>query len=300
MRVFLVFIMFVSLVFIPQTGVSKTVTTIDELAVMYDIKPCIECHEDIHNEWKDSWHGKSIIDSRVLRTWRTFILRGLDESPKAKRRDLKDICLPCHAPQTKDISDELATYIADLVVTAVEDKDEAKRESAKKELSKLNINCLICHNLKALREGSPQPKTIYGPRGPEEIDTAPHKEEGGFESAKSDFLKTSEFCAQCHHGCPPDIPSDICPTLYTSYKEQFLARGGKESCQDCHMKMTEEEYKSHRFPGIFEIEQVREGIDLKLTVRPTTYVYHLENRMVPAVVVRVDVANKAGHIIPHG
>jgi hypothetical protein len=299
MRLFLVLTALISILLVPRFSAAATVSTIDELADMYKIEACAECHEDIHNEWKDSWHGKPIIDPRVLKTWRTFVLSGLDKSPKAKRRDLKDVCLPCHAPQTKDISDELATKIADLVVTAVDDKDKGKRENATKELSKLNINCLVCHNLKANADGKSEPGAVYGPKGKDVIDNSGH-EESNIKTIKSDYLKTSEFCAQCHHGCPPDMPSSICPTLYTSYKEDFLAHGGTETCQDCHMTMTEDEYKSHRFPGIYEVEQVKKGIDLKMNVRPTQYVYHLENRFVPAVVVKVDVTNTAGHTIPHG
>ncbi|MDP3296740.1 MAG: multiheme c-type cytochrome ExtKL [Thermodesulfovibrionia bacterium] len=296
MRLFFAFIALAAVAVIPLRA-GAAVNTIDELAEMYKIDAkCIECHEDIYDEWKDSWHGKSIIDSRVLRTWRTFILSGLDKS-KGTRRDLKDICLPCHVPQIKDASDELVVKIADLVVTAVEDKDEAKRESAKKELSKLNINCIICHNMKATPDGKPVAGAIYGPKGPEKIDAAPHEEEK-IKSIKSEFMATSEFCAGCHHGCPPDLPSSICPTKYTSYKEEFLPRGGKETCQECHMKG--EVFKSHKFPGISEVDYAKEGIDLKLTVRPTTFVYHLENRMVPAVVVKVEVTNKTGHGIPYG
>jgi len=299
MRLFLILILFVSVIFIPQYAFTQTAKTIDELAAMYNAEKCAECHKDlnpIHDEWKDSWHAKSLVDSRVLRTWRTFILSGLDKS-KGTRRDLKDICLPCHVPQIKDASDELAIEIANLIVTAVEDKDGAKRESVIKELSKLNINCVVCHNMKATPDGKPEAGAVYGPKGPEKIDSTPHEEEK-IKSIKSDFLRTSEFCAQCHHGCPPDMPSSICPTLYTSYQEYFLARGGKETCQECHMKG--EDFKSHRFPGIFETDQVKEGIDLQLNVRPTTFVYHLENKVVPAIVVKVDVTNKAGHLIPHG
>lgn len=298
MKLFLVCTALISLLFIPQATPANSASTIDELVAPYNVDGCADCHEGIHDDWKNSWHGKSIIDSRVLRTWRTFILSGLDKSPKAKRRDLKDVCLPCHVPHTKDASDELVTHIAGLVVTAVDDKDKAKRESAIKELSKLNINCIVCHNLKATPDGNPKPGAIYGPRGTPDPKEPPHEE---FETIKSGYLQTSEFCAQCHHGCPPGMPSSVCPTLYSSYKEHYLAKGGTETCQSCHMTPEDpEDPKSHRFPGIYETDQIKKGIDLKMKVRPTQYVYHLENRFVPAVVVKVDVTNKAGHGIPHG
>lgn len=298
MRLYVVLIVLISVAFISPSAFSATANTIDELAAMYSIEACVDCHEDIHDEWKNSWHAKSIVDSRVLRTWRTFILGGLDKSETAKRKDLKDVCLPCHAPTTKDASDELITQITDLIVTAVDDKDKAKRESAKKELSKLNINCLGCHNLKALANGNPDPKTVYGPNGLSDPDDNPHKDEMGWESVKEERMKTSKICADCHHGCPPGMPSSICPTLYTSYEEKYLARGGDKTCQECHMRKDGE--ISHRFPGIYETEFAATGIELTLNATPTTYVYHLENRFVPAVVVEVAAKNTSGHGIPHG
>ncbi len=295
MRVFFAFIALAAVAVIPLHA-GAAVNTIDELVAMYSIEKCADCHEDIHKEWKDSWHSKSITDPRVIRTWRTFIKSGLDKSPAAKRKDLKDVCLPCHAPQTKDASDELIVKISDLIVTAVDDKDAAKREAANKELEKLNINCQICHNLKGSPDGKPKEKTIYGPGNAS--DTSPHKDEMGYDSVKSDFLKNPKFCADCHHGCPPDMPSSICPTIYTSYEEKYKAHGGNKTCQECHM-ISEGEI-SHKFPGIYEADFAKSGVNISLNVRPTEYVYHLENRIVPAVVVKVDVKNTSGHGIPHG
>ncbi len=298
MRVFLVVIMLVSVALIPQSAFSTTATTIDELAAMYNAESCAECHEDTHEEWKNSWHSKSLSDSRVIRTWRTFILRGLDKE-NMPREILRDACIKCHAPQIKDASNEVVKEIAGLIITAADDKNKAKREAAVKELSKININCLVCHNLKGAPDDKPQPKTIYGPGRAE--DTSPHREEIGYDTVKSDIMNTSEFCARCHHGCPPGLPSSVCSSLWTSYQEHYLAKGGKETCQDCHMKQpAPDELKSHRFPGIYDPEQVKQGIDLALKARATKYLYNLENRVVPAVVVNVDVTNIAGHLIPHG
>ena len=306
MRLFITLVFFISVTIIPLSVYAGSAKTIDELTANYSVDQCEDCHEEIHDEWKESWHGKSVIDSRVLRTWRTFILRGLDKS-KGSRKDLKEMCLPCHAPVIKDASDELVVHIADLIVTAVDDGDKVKREDAIDELSKLNINCLDCHNMKAVPGGKAQPKTIYSTR--DDIDTKLHKEEMGFETVKSDYLKKAEFCAECHHGCPPDMPSSICPTLWTNYKEKYVAHGGDQTCQDCHMKiahsnMTEEgyraEYKNHRFPGIYEVDTAKEGIELTLDAAPVNYIDHLENTMVPAVVMNIQVKNTAGHSIPYG
>jgi hypothetical protein len=96
------------------------------------------------------------------------------------------------------------------------------------------------------------------------------------------------------------MPSSVCSSLYTGYIEGYIVRGGTETCQGCHMKETEEEYKSHKFPGIYDEDFVKEGIDLTLDVIATNYFYHLEDSVVPAIVLKIDLTNKAGHDIPHG
>ncbi len=293
MRLFITLVLLIFAAAIPQIVSAEPANTIDELVARYDTSHCAECHEDIHNDWQKSWHGQSVVDSRVLRTFRTFLLSGLDRLPEAKRRDFKDVCLNCHVPQIKDASDELVVKISDMVITAVDDKDAAKREAAKKELAKLNINCISCHNMYAVPDGKALPNTIYGPGT---ADEPPHKEEFGSETAKSEYLKTSKFCAQCH-GCP--LPPEECPTTYSSYEQHYLGHGGTKTCQGCHMQ-AEGDGSTHRFPGIYEVDFAKTGIELTLNASPTTYVYHLENRRVPGLVMNVKAKNTSGHGMPHG
>ena len=126
----------------------------------------------------------------------------------------------------------------------------------------------------------------------------PHKDEIGYETVVDNYLKTSEFCAECHHGCG-DLPSSVCPTLYTSYKEHYIAHGGKETCQQCHMKV-DNDYANHKFPGIYEKDFVKEYVDIQISGSPTEYVYHLENRIVPGLVMNVKLTSHSGHGMPHG
>lgn len=292
MKALLIIILILSPVFIHQPAFSKQAATIDELVEMYDIKRCAECHADKYEEWKTSSMGNSVIDPRVLNGMRTFIRLTIEEEKTMGRKDLT-ICLDCHVPQIKDAAPGLILHIADLVLTAVEDKDEAKKEAAKKELSKLNLNCLGCHNLKATGFNvNPEDKVIYGPDG---IKDNPHAAIG-FRTKKSDLLPTSEMCAQCHH-CPPDVPWKDCPTLYTSYIEDFIQKGQKETCQDCHM---EGEKKSHKFFGPQDINYLKSAINITVNARTTNYIDIYENKRMPVAVVKVSLTNKAGHVIPHG
>ncbi|MBI4844717.1 MAG: hypothetical protein HY809_10445 [Nitrospirae bacterium] len=292
-KVFLL-ILFAAVISIPLYASAEQANTIDELVAPYDSSKCADCHEDIYKNAHESWHGKSIVDPRVLRTFRTFILSGLDKS-QGKRRDLKDICLPCHAPMIQNASDALVNQVAELIVTAVDDIDTTKKAYAIKELSKLNINCLGCHNQKGSPDGNPAAKTIYAPGI--STDEPPHKEEFGYETVKTDFLKKSEFCATCHHGCG-DLPSSVCPTIYSSYKEKYLTHGGDKTCQQCHMQGNDAE--SHKFPGIYDVDFTKNAIDIKLDVTPSNVVHHLENKIVPAIVYNIQLTNTSGHGMPHG
>lgn len=292
LKALLIVIIIVSPLFVHHSVFSKQAATIDELAEMFDIKRCAGCHADKYEEWKTSNMGNSVVDPRVLNGMRTFIRLTIEEEDTMGRKDLT-ICLDCHVPQIKDAAPELVLHIADLVLTAVEDKDVAKREGAKKELSKLNLNCLGCHNLKATGFNvKPEEKVIYGP---DEVKNNPHAS-FGFLTKKSELLTTSEMCAQCHH-CPPDVPWKECPTLYTSYIEDFIQKGRKETCQDCHMAG---EKRSHKFFGPQDINYLKSAIDITVNARTTNYIDIYENKRMPVAVVQVFLTNKAGHVIPHG
>lgn len=297
MRLFIILVLLIFAAAVPQMVSAGPATTIDELVAPYDSSKCVECHEEAHENWAKSWHAMSVTDSRVLRAWRTFILSGIDKSDQATRKDLTNICFSCHAPVWKKVpmTDELAIELAELVVTAVDDKDAAKRDAAIKELSKLNIGCLDCHNIDATADGKPLPNTIYGPGDAKDT---PHKEELGFDTVKTDFLKTSKFCATCHHGCPPDMPSSVCPTLWTSYEEEYLAHGGDKTCQQCHMKG--EAGENHRFPGIYEKDFAGTGVDIQLSASTSEFVDFLKNVTHPAVLMNIQLKNTSGHGLPHG
>ena len=44
-------------------AMDKEANTIDELVSMFDKSSCIECHEEIHNLWSQSWHAQSVASS---------------------------------------------------------------------------------------------------------------------------------------------------------------------------------------------------------------------------------------------
>jgi hypothetical protein len=199
-------------------------------------------------------------------------------------------CMGCHAPMLKDASENLAKQVAGLIVTAVDDKDEAKKAAAKAELAKLTVNCVVCHNTVVSVEknltGPPKPGVYYSPSG---------KPSPAHKTEKWPAMSTALFCGQCHgvHG-PPDGDLVVCNTLYGSYQDAYRANGGAETCQECHMKAGG---RGHTFPGAYDAAMVKEGIGLDFqaaAIRLTP------GKWVPAAVVNIGLINRAGHRIPDG
>lgn len=276
---------------------AEEATTIDELVAMFDDSKCAECHQEIYQEWKGSWHAKAINSS--LKGMRNFIAIGLAKEwnkPLSKTEVLK--CLDCHAPAVNYASEQLAVEIGNLIVTAFDKKGGAEGKKAADQLAKLNVGCLACHNIKATAiapglRGSPEKGVIYGPNGEDGDDF--------HESVASVELKNSGFCMQCHGIFQsPDGETIQCNTLSGSYRDNYLAAGGSKTCQECHMQ------KGHLFPGGHDLETVKQGLEFDLQVAQYK---HLPGQIkevkdpgkwVPSAVITAFVTNKTGHRVPDG
>ena len=261
---------------------------IDELVRAYDVESCKACHAAIYEEWESSYHALAGVNSLgVLRDFMEAV--GRDWQREFDKAELMR-CMDCHAPQVKDASASLVREIARLAEVATGDGDEAAREAARKSLARLNVNCVACHNLKAAVEknqhGAPQPGVFYGPTG------RPSPAHG---TARSSAFTTSPFCGQCHSlYTAPDREIAFCTSLYGSYQDHYRAKGGLESCQDCHMRT---KGRGHRMPGRHDLDAVRDAISLEASA---VGVRLQPGRWVPAAVVSVSLGNRAGHRIPDG
>ena len=91
-------------------------------------------------------------------------------------------CFECHLPQTKNVKDEVAQEL----VRAAMDKDMET-------LGKVNANCLICHNEKAIldqwTDGPAADNAVYGSK------EGPHTDAPVFTEIKqSPTIEESIFC----------------------------------------------------------------------------------------------------------
>lgn len=286
-----------------RKGKAKTVA---ELAAMYDSSSCIECHKETHDDWAKSIHARSIFSNgRTAATFRTAITNGLMEWPYSGVKGPGDVkvehlmgCAKCHLPQLADAEDSVAKEIVatiDAWQDALKNKNKAAAGEAAEKLKSLNINCLICHNRNAVihkwTDGYPKTGEVYGSKD------GKHDDEKFPVLKKSLIMSESIQCGQCH-GLGPNLELDNptqCCTSYGSYLWAYTAEGGRETCQDCHMKKSK---LGHNMQSYRDGGMAKAAVEFKVEA----FGYHWRDvtTISPKAVVKVAMTNRAGHSIPDG
>lgn len=281
-------------VVVPVSAYSAQYGSIDELVAAFSDETCKGCHGKIYEQWKSTPHANSV--NLALGGLGSFQTSGVKQWWKREvtKRDLMK-CLDCHAPVMRFATEELAQKVGAMVLAAQETKDKREKDSIQKELARLNVGCVSCHNLKATTvaiglRGEPEKDAVYGPRG---------KQSPAHKTVQSSEIETALFCMQCHGiHVAPDGEDIWCNTISGSYQDGYVARGGSRTCQDCHMKDRD---LGHRILGGRDLELVKEGIGFNVEV--SRYL-HLpgkgEEKWTPSAIVSVGLENRAGHRIPDG
>jgi len=268
---------------------SEPIDNFETFVKVFDSRRCAECHEDIYEEWQKSYHSRSMVSS--IKGIANFFTVGVPKEWE-KQLEKKEIikCLDCHLPQIKFATEKLAREIASYMIKAKLAKGKEKEEAIAK-LKKLNLSCYGCHNIKI----SGTAPGITGNIDPNVIYTAGEGESDAHETDHAPILKRSFFCIQCHGVyIAPDGESTYCNTLSGSYVHSYLGRGGRKTCQECHMYRKN---RGHKMPGGHDLEIVKEGIDFQAEIKAFRFGV---GKWLPAVNVEVFLTNKAGHRIPDG
>ena len=278
--------------------------SIDELAKMYDSSSCKECHEEIYNEWEQSLHARSIFGTgRTAATIKTTVEVGLmnwQYSGVKKPEDVQVkhlmICTKCHLPQLADATDEVAKEIVQNVIKyGKKEASSEEMENIEKQLSKVSINCLVCHQRNAIThkwvDGFPQKNEVYGSK------EGAHEDKAHPVMKKSPIMSESILCGQCH-GLGPNFELEQptqCGTLYGSYLWAYRAEGGQESCQECHMRKSKH---GHNMKSYTDINMGKAAVDFRVETLP--YIWRDKAKMTPQALVKIEMINRAGHAIPDG
>jgi nitrate/TMAO reductase-like tetraheme cytochrome c subunit len=285
----------VALLAMPSVGISaEKAKTVDELAKMYDSTGCKSCHAEIYSQWEKSIHSHSLFGTkRTMGGYKGMIEAGLFKAySKLGVKEVKDIkvehfaqCFKCHLPQIKDATDAVAQQLAKAFI-----------EGDKATLLKVNINCVVCHNLKAIvhkwQDGEPEAGVIYGSKDADHPDGTYKK------LKKSVIMGEALACGQCH-GSGPNLefpqPSQ-CATAYGSYQHAYIPSGGSETCQDCHMKKNN---KGHMMPAYRDADMRKMAFDVNVDIESYKFLLKAGDAY-PMSVVTVRMTNHAGHRVPDG
>lgn len=279
---------------LPVAASAQKANTVHELASMYDVSSCRDCHSEIYDEWEKSLHARSLVGTGpTMGSMKGLVDPALLKTfSKSGAKELQDIkvehfaeCFKCHLPQIEDASDAVAQELAQAFL----DGDRAKLES-------VNINCLICHNLKAIihkwQDGEPQRGVVYGSQD------GSHEDKVYNTMKKSLIMGEAVLCGQCH-GLGPNFefpqPSQ-CATLYGSYLHAYIPAGGTETCQDCHMKKSG---KGHMMPAYRDPDMVKMAVDVDVQTKGYKFLPK-PGEQIPIATVTVKMNNHAGHRIPDG
>lgn len=282
--------------------------TIAELAERYDSSSCMDCHEEAHEEWENSLHARSILGTpRTAPTIITAIEKGLKRFPYSGVKSDEDItvehlmmCMKCHLPQLDEATDDVAREIVQTIrdwQQAGRDGEDDKKEELEETIESLNIGCMVCHNKMAIihkySDGYPQPDTVYGSM------EGDHDDENFDKMAVAPALGESIFCGQCHGQGPNfelEHPSQ-CATIYGSYLFSYVAHGGSESCQECHMVKSG---LGHDMQSYNDETMIEMALDVDVEMRSMFWRKNKAEGVVPLGIVDVTMVNKTGHAIPDG
>jgi hypothetical protein len=195
-----------------------------------------------------------------------------------------------------DATDDVAKEIVKNVNIFMDPKSsEDAKHKAELQLTKVSINCLVCHQRNAIThkwvDGFPQKNEVFGSK------EGNHPDPAHPVMKKSPIMSESILCGQCH-GLGPNFelenPSQ-CGTLYGSYLWAYRAEGGQESCQECHMKKSK---LGHNMQSYNDLNMGKTAVDFN--VETLGYIWRDGSKMMPQALVKIEMINRAGHAIPDG
>lgn len=204
-------------------GLSRGAAPVDEPFV--SAQRCGTCHVAQYEQWKTSRHAAA--HSNPLYE------HGFIDEPL-------DFCTHCHSPLAEQVAEVQAN--ADWY-RARRHTDAPLVERHPEEAASEGITCAVCH----VRDG----QIVFhrdSPGSPHDIRVEP-------------AFNTAELCQNCHQfemftAGPGGVQST--GELMQSTYDEWLAWGGRSSCQDCHMPEG-----AHIFRGAHDREWLKQSVQVR-------------------------------------
>lgn len=223
----------------------------DETSLFSGSGNCVICHESdgliMTQNGKDispvtQWRSTMMANAAKDPLWRAKVATELAAFPQ--HADLiQNRCTVCHVPagHTQTFWDGDSTYNLSQL-----DSDPLHRDG---------VTCTVCHQIQPGNLGTPQSysggyeitgdREIYGPF--QDPLPGPMMNFVNYTPVYSPHVNTSELCATCHTLMTPtlDAAGNIIgefpeQTPYIEWKNSFYSQQGNVSCQDCHMRVSEQ------------------------------------------------------------
>lgn len=193
---------------------------------------CGNCHREIHQEWRQSAHSRSVAGHHFRNLYEGTDLHGRHRISWGLLTQYNlgaDVCASCHAPA-----------LPDAAPTTLDLADPADPVALH------GVHCDYCH--KIARVGNGQIGLTHGRFNLDLLRPAPAQREAKQhqlffgplddvdrgEDAFAQLYRQSRYCASCHEGIVFGVH------VYSTWSEWLAspARRQGQQCQDCHMKPT--------------------------------------------------------------
>ncbi|MCA9270043.1 MAG: hypothetical protein KDA41_16290, partial [Planctomycetales bacterium] len=176
-------------------------------------KVCKSCHPNQYKDWSRSMHAYAQ-HSPVFEAFNLTLIERTGGT-------IGTFCSRCHTP--------IGTSVGE---------NESRRNVNRSRMSREGITCVVCHRRSArlykssgrvpIEPGHVTDSCVYGPFA--DADTSVSV--GGHHSQALPYIKTSQFCGECH-----DVFSPEGVRLEEAFSEWQNSPAAKEgiTCQQCHM-----------------------------------------------------------------
>jgi len=225
---------------IPPQGRSPARYTALEASL--DPESCGVCHRSQYDDWKTSFHSKSMGPGVMGQT-----IELIHDDPSSALQ-----CYRCHAPLVEQ---------QERIGVKSGSRPRFKRNLAYLASMQLKgLTCAGCHVRRHLRYGPPRRDGSLENSLP--ASQLPH---GG--AIRTPAFERAEFCKGCHQFEPDDyaLNGKLLENSYNEWKEGPFGREGK-TCQSCHMPD-----RRHTWRGIHDPEMVKQGVTVRLTLEKERY-----------------------------
>ena len=85
--------------------------------------------------------------------------------------------------------------------------------------------------------------------------------------------------------------------------ENYVDKGGKERCQDCHMKREDNDPdnpRGHSFPGVNDKDFFASDMEIEIEAEQTQFINNFKNALTPTLCLKVKITSHSGHGLPYG